>query len=486
MKRIIYTYILLLMLPLSITSCKKFLEKEPVGRVSKGALFEDVNGAKVALVGSYRLMLDYKRTEFGMFGDVASDNVISIASASNANSVMLEAFNFSHTADDAIRSSYYIWQNIYATLNNVNNIINALDGLKTKYPGQLAQIEEIEGQALVMRAICFLDLSEVFAQPYNYTADGSHLGIPIPTKTPSPGAAVPRATIKETYDQILSDLNTSLPYLVKYRNGGDQALISYQAALGLLSRVYLYKGDWENCVKTADMVISDNKYRLANAAEYKQVFNTYPASTGSNASVKIETLFHLSGSGIEKVNAKEIISVFSSPSIAQYAASSKLVGMFKPDDIRLSSMFKNVGPNFISNKYGEIEFAKTQAYLVKVIRLSEVYLNRAEAKWNLKKYSEAAADLKIIYQRARTGSIEQIIETPEVLYQTIADERNRELCFEGHRLFDIVRRKENLQRGSDCNATVCTLNYPNNKFILPFNTRELEANPALKQNPGYN
>jgi len=486
MKRIIYTYILLLMLAFDLTSCKKFLEKEPVGRVSKGALFEDVNGAKVALVGSYRLMLDYQRSEFGMFEDVASDNVISISSASNANSVMLEAFNFSHTADDATRSSYYIWQNIYATLNNVNNIINALGELKTKYPGQLAQIEEIEGQALVMRAICFLDLSKVFAQPYNYTADASHPGIPIPTKTPSPGAAVPRATIKETYDQILSDLNASLPYLVKYRNGGDQALISYQAALGLLSRVYLYKGDWENCVKTADLVISDNKYRLADATEYKKVFNTYPVTpTKDNPSViNIETLFHLSGQIIEKVNAKEIISVFSSPAIAQYAASSKLVDSYTANDIRLSNMFKNVGPNYITNKYGETEFAKTQAYVIKVIRLSEVYLNRAEAKWNLQKYGEAAEDLRIISQRAHPGST--VVIDLANLKQEIADERNRELCFEGHRLFDIVRRKENLQRGSDCNATVCSLNYPNNKFILPFNTRELEANPALKQNPGYN
>ncbi len=481
MKRIIYIYIL--MLAFGLTSCKKFLEKEPVGRVSKGALFEDVNGAKVALVGSYKLMLDYRRNEFGMIEDVASDNVISISSAVNANSVMLEAFNFSHTADDATRSSYYIWQNIYATLNNVNNIINAVGELKAKYPGQLAQIEEIEGQALVLRAICFLDLSMVFAQPYNYTADASHPGIPIPTKTPSPGAAVPRATVKETYDRILSDLNASLPYLVKYKNGGDQALISYQAALGLLSRVYLYKGDWENCVKTADLVIADSKYRLANTAEYKQVFTAYPAAT---ASPKVETLFHLSGQMLEKVNAKEIISVFSSPVIAQYAASSKLIEMFDPNDVRLSSMFKNVGPNFITNKYGEIEFAKAQAYVIKVIRLSEVYLNRAEAKWNLQKYSEAKDDIKIISQRAHTVPIGNNDQTPAELYQTIADERNRELCFEGHRLFDIVRRKGNLQRGSDCNATVCSLNYPNNKFILPFNTRELEANPALKQNPGYN
>jgi len=486
MKRIIYIYIL--MLAFGLTSCKKFLEKEPVGRVSKDALFEDVNGAKVALVGSYRLMLDYRRNEFGMIEDVASDNVISIPAAINSNSVMLEAFNFSHSADDAARSSYAIWQNIYSTLNNVNNILNAVDGLKVKYPGQLAQVEEIEGQALVLRAICFLDLSMVFAQPYNYTADASHPGIPIPTKTPSPGAAVPRATVKETYDQILRDLNASLPYLVKYRNGGDQALISYQAALGLLSRVYLYKGDWENCVRTADLVIADNKYRLANAAEYKQVFNAYPIlPTKDNPSlINIETLFHLSGQMIEKVNVKEIISVFSSPVIAQYAASSKLIEKFDSNDIRQSSMFKNVGPNYITNKYGEVEFTKAQAYLIKVIRLSEVYLNRAEAKWNLQKYAEAKADIKIISQRAHTTQILDIDETPTALYQIIADERNRELCFEGHRLFDIVRRKQNLQRGSDCNAIVCSLTYPNNKFILPFNTRELEANPALKQNPGYN
>jgi hypothetical protein len=484
MKQIKYIQVVLILIVFSITSCKKFLEREPIGRVSRSVLFEDVDGAKVALNGAYKLAFDYYRNEYGMLGDVASDNVKNVPLESNV--VMLEAYNFTHTASDDLLSSYHIWKQILEALNNVNNILNALDELKSKYPTKIAQIEEVQGQALVLRALCHLDLSKTFAQPYSFTADGSHLGVPVLTKTPSPGAAVARATMKETYDQIISDLNASLPYLIKYRNGGDQALVSYQAALGLLSRVYLYKGDWTNCINAANKVISDNKYRLASATEYKSSFLTYPAAT---ATPNVETLFHLSGLGLTTVGAKEVIGVYSYPSdrVVQYPASSKLLNSFDASDIRLLNMFKSVGPNKGTNKYADDVFTTSSAYLLKVIRLSEVYLNRAEANWNLRKFAEAAEDIRVISQRAHPNQTIVISYANNAdLYQKIADERNRELCFEGHRLHDIVRRKENLVRGSDCNSTVCTLNYPNNKVILPFNVREIDANPALKQNPGYN
>jgi starch-binding outer membrane protein, SusD/RagB family len=481
MKKLIYKSILLAMLVLSFASCKKFLEKEPIGRVGKNVLFEDVLGAKVALTGAYKSMLNYYKLEYGMHGDVASDNVVNIFSN---DPFMLQSFNFSSTSGDDALVAGHIWLAVFETLNNTNNILNAIPNLKAEFPNQLNELDAIEGQALVIRAICHLDLSKVYAQPYNFTPDASHLGVPVLTKTPSPGAQVPRKTMKQTYDQILSDLNAALPYLNKYNNATDQALVSYQAALGLLSRVYLYKGDWENSVKAANLIIEDTKYSLATASEYKSVFQEYPGIS----SVKKEVLFQLSALGFTKVSTKEIMSIFSAPSVtvAQYGASSKLINLFDTNDIR-NNMFGDVGGYHISKKYTEGSLAANTPYTIKVIRLSEVYLNRAEANWNLKKYPEAAEDLRIISQRAHPSQTIVInYASPADLYQQIADERNRELCFEGHRLYDIVRRKENLQRGNDCNSTVCLLTYPNNKFVLPITTKELDANKALQPNPGYN
>lgn len=474
MNKLIYKIILLATLMFSFASCKKFLEKEPIGRVGKQVLFEDVNGAQLGLVGAYRLVLDYHRNEFGMHGEVASDNMV--YTTTPAVQGVMQSYNFSSTPEDDALVTGHIWLSIFETLNNVNNVLNALPALKEKFPNQLSQIETIEGQALVLRALCHFDLSKVYAQPYNFTADASHLGVPVLTKTPSPGENVVRRTMKQTYDQILLDLSNALPLLNKYNNFTNQALVSYQAALGLLSRVYLYKGDWQNCLNTSNAVIGDTRYKLATATEYKSLFSTYTPNTNTS-STKSEVLFQLSGASLEKVSVTELITMFST----QYGASLKLLNTFDADDIRKTQLFNTLNtPRIYTTKY-------TSAYTIKVVRLSEIYLNRAEANWNLKNYNDAKEDLRVISQRAHPNQTINIGNpSPDDLYRLIADERNRELCFEGHRLYDIVRRKENLVRGVDCNSTVCTLTYPNDKFVLPITTKELDANKGMKQNPGYN
>jgi tetratricopeptide (TPR) repeat protein len=478
MNRLIYKVILFAVLGLSLASCKKFLEKEPYGKISKSIVFDNVEGAQLALNGSYKLMLTYYRAEYGMYNDVASDNLVNVNAASTDQS-MLAQYNFSSTTDDEFTAPGHIWLNIFETLNNVNNLINALPDLKKKFPGEIAAIEAIEGQALAIRALCHLDLSKVFAQPYTFTLDGSHLGVPVLTKTPNPGAEIARNSVKEVYDQMITDLNAALPLLQKYNNT-NQVVFNYQAALALLSRVYLYKGDWAQTVAKATQVITDNTFKLADATNYKSVFTTYP-----DVNPKVEMLFELSNKGyITFSSTNDINAIFSDIDAAKYAAGLKLLNLFQNDDIRKTIMFSAKATNSFTKKFADGK--ASSSFTVKVIRLSEAYLNRAEANWNLGKYPEAAEDIRFIQQRARPSTTVVInYNSPADLYKQIADERNRELCFEGHRLYDIVRRKENLVRASDCNSTICTVNYPNNKFVLPITRKELEANRAMQPNPGY-
>jgi tetratricopeptide (TPR) repeat protein len=474
MNRLSYKVILLVVLSLSLASCKKFLEKEPYGKISKSIIFDNVEGAQLALNGSYKLMLNYYRGEYSIYNDIASDNVFTIGTSDQS---MLTQFNFSSTLGDDESAPGHIWLGIYNVLNNVNNIINALPELKTSFPNELAAIETVEGQALAMRALCHLDLSRVYAQPYTFTNDASHLGVPVVTKTPNPGTEIARNSVKEVYDQILTDLNTALPLLQKYNNT-NQVVFNYQAALALLSRVYLYKGDWAQTVTKATQVITDNTFTLATAVNYKSVFTTYPDNNP-----KVEILFELSNKGYLTFSPGDISNIFSDIDNAKYAAALKLLNLYAADDIRKTTMFTDKATRSFTKKFGD--GAASNLLTVKVIRLSEAYLNRAEANWNLGKYPEAAEDIRFIQQRARVSTVTINYNSPADLYKQIADERNRELCFEGHRLYDINRRKENLVRGGDCNSTVCSLTYPNNKFVLPITAKELDANKAMKPNPGY-
>ncbi|WP_256013966.1 RagB/SusD family nutrient uptake outer membrane protein [Desertivirga xinjiangensis] len=482
MKKIIFKISILFIISV-FYSCEKFLEREPIGRIGKEALFSDVNGARLALNGSYNHMLSYYRKEYGMYADIASDNVFKRV---DGPAVMLSQFDFVSNPEEDEAAVGHIWQSILESLNNVNNVLNALPGLASTYPNQIAEIERIKGQALVLRAICHFDLCKTFAQPYNFTSDASHPGVPVLLKTPAPGTLISREPVKNVYNQIIADLNESLP-LLKTHFSKDQAIVNYYAAVGLLSRVYLYMGESDKCIAAANEVIADNVFSLASATEYAEVFlkETIPGPSK-------EVLFHLSGKGIPNtISSMDINSAFSDSSGA-YIASNKLIELFDENDIRKSTMFtvrKTPGVNYgtmSTKKYANGKVSKDDPFYVKVIRLSEVYLNRAEAKFQKGLYPEAAEDIRIISQRSHPSqTISITYNTPQELEQIIQNERNRELCFEGHRLFDLTRTKKDLVRGAGCNSSVCLLTYPNNKFILPIPRPELDANKGMKQNPGY-
>ena len=79
-------------------------------------------------------------------------------------------------------------------------------------------------------------------------------------------------------------------------------------------------------------------------------------------------------------------------------------------------------------------------------------------------------------------------EFPNKLGQTLKDEilleRRLELCFEGQRLWDLMRKKEDIVR-TQCTASICFIPYGDDTNILPIPQIETDVNSNIKQNPGY-
>lgn len=61
----------------------------------------------------------------------------------------------------------------------------------------------------------------------------------------------------------------------------------------------------------------------------------------------------------------------------------------------------------------------------------------------------------------------------------------RELCFEGHRLFDLTRHRQGVVRHNAEGEVIFERSYPDNYFVLPICQLEIEANRGIQQNPGY-
>lgn len=455
---------------LLISACgKSFLEKENIGKISKELMFKDMEGIRAGLVGAYNRVANYAVQEFGVYGDIAGDHVKQ--RADNTELFMKPQYDFTSQQEQEAGAVGHIWLNILEALDNTNNVLDAIPTLKGQFPLSETELESINGQALILRALCHFDLSKAYAQTYTYSTDASHLGVPLLKSTPGPGENVSRKTMKETYAMIIEDLKEGERLLRKVNSAKDQFATSYQAAWGLLSRVYLYMGDWQKSVDYADSLIQKGGFVLTPAADYSAMFRSEMPGK--------EVVFQLYS---RRYSSSTVGFVFTE----QTAAANKLIDLYDTDDTRLDMFKDSIGLKF-SMKYVRGASSTSRPPMdPKVVRLSEAYLNRAEALWQLNKYNLAIADVELIANRSHPVSPVVAPTDPAQLYQFICDERSRELCFEGHRLFDITRRKQKLERGADCNSETCLLNFPDNRFVLPIPQKELDANRAMQPNPGVN
>ena len=470
---------------IALSSCGKgFLEIDPIGQVGKEQVFADLNGISAALTGSYNLTAMFFHHQYGIYGDLRADDVERVGSTGTAT--MVNEYNYLYNEEDATGATLNIWANGYEALNNINNVIAGVPNLKANFPAQSTALAQIEGEAHMLRALIFFALSNVYAQHYTYTADASHLGIPIPLQTPAPGVKIARATMKDTYAQIIRDLEKGISSLSSVNKGAIYA--SSDAAKGLLSRVYLYMGDYDNAIKYASEIITENKHPLASAANYKAMF------TGDNqfsdfGSINSEVLWQFN---VFAISNGYISSFYGSNTAYQAIAKKSFVDMFESTDVR-KSMIETSGatPTYriLKNSLNPGTSEAKWPVNFKVIRSAEVILNRAEAYFHKQQYNLAVEDLKTIQARALNTTVDNITisyTTPTELLTLIKNERRKELAFESHRIYDILRYKENLDRGNGCNSSVCSITYPNDIFIMPIPQRELDANDLIIPNPTVN
>jgi hypothetical protein len=150
------------------------------------------------------------------------------------------------------------------------------------------------------------------------------------------------------------------------------------------------------------------------------------------------------------------------------AASNDLLNLFSAGDVRgRNTMFtqRTISGTtyYFTNKYqGMADSADNQ----KLIRISEIYLSRAEALAESNNLTLALADLNRIRKRANATSPDLVLSSKQQVLDSIFVERRRELCFEGQGLFDITRKKKGLVR-SDCQGARCTITYPSTLFAVP-------------------
>jgi hypothetical protein len=235
--------------------------------------------------------------------------------------------------------------------------------------------------------------------------------------------------------------------------------------------------------KTAAVdVITNGGFTPVTAANYASYWAASAVTT-----TKLETLFEVSSDAVANLAFDALSYMYSqNGNYGDMVIASDLYALFVTGDVRknlypLVARPKPAGPVIPTvDKYPVIagDYSDT-----KVLRLSEMYLIAAEASLPASE-SDALTYLNFITSRR---SATPVASTGAQLFEDVITERRKELAFEGDRYLDLLRLKRAVQRSANYPADVRTVEYANNRRILPIPQSEGDANPEIKnqQNPGY-
>jgi hypothetical protein len=457
------------------SSCKKQLELSPKDALNTNEALSTIEGVNSAILGMYSSMrsASYYGRSLYVYGDLSTGDVY--LSQTNSNRYG-STFQRNYAASDA--SILDLWTAVYITISRANNIINSVD----KVTGAQSQKDLAKGQALFVRALGYFDLVRIFAKPYNQ-GNGSQAGVPV-VLISDVSNYPKRNTVTEVYEQIITDLNLAKT-LLSATTAADKVTASKYAVSALLSRVYLYKGDHANAISEANAVTSNNSFVITPSA----ALATFYATPGA-----AEDIFTIKFLATESLGSDNIGSIYLKPGYGDIRVSPDLVAIFdKVNDKRYQlfiSPFSNSPKEFQNNKYVRQD-GISGLYSPKVLRLSEVLLNRAEAANKAGGQDELAlADLNRI--RANRGLAPLTGVAGSTLLTEILLERRKEFMFEGQFFFDLMRNGITMQRifcndPLEISSPQCSLSATDPKTIAPIPQAELSANPSLagQQNPGY-
>ncbi len=173
--------------------------------------------------------------------------------------------------------------------------------------------------------------------------------------------------------------------------------------------------------------------------------------------------------------------------VPQYPVNNELANAFEPGDLRKNSWLDSTGPLNGVNYYYPYKYKIRKSDQTNipeynmVLRLSEQYLIRAEARANQDNLAGAMEDINTIRSRAGLAAISSSSSQTEVL-NAIAQENRVEFCFEGG------RRWFNLKRTNQADAVLSIIkgsNWQTTDQLYPVPSSELLLNPNLTQNEGY-
>ncbi|HCC87344.1 MAG TPA: RagB/SusD family nutrient uptake outer membrane protein [Prevotella sp.] len=406
--------------------------------------------------------------------------------------------------------SYDMYYTYYRKIKGANAIIDYI-GTVT---GSENDINNVMAQAYALRGFYYLNLVNIFGQPYNEDPDG--LGVPLKLTSGVEKEPLARNTVRQVYDQIVKDL-LEAERLYNLLPAANQWKQNYRTSLPMvetiLSRTYLYMENWEEAAKYAKKVMDDTRFKLLD-------LNTIPTTeTESGQTKRVYTNYHSYSQSTEVIFpygnvadwagwVEDYVTESSStgePRVPYFRASDDLLSIFTDDDLRKERYIvrKDFNGEQMPLAIGKLNVNSSYrptggtGIFGRSVRLAEAYLNYMEAEAMIAKETGDANARQEAIQALNTLRSKRFaenyapnpedIDNADKLVEFIHKERRRELCFESHRWYDLRRwgmpEIKHVWYSTKDTKTVYTLQAKDPQYTVPIPETAIENNINLKQNP---
>ena len=460
-------YIALLMLGVGcmISCTDDAIDLSPKDSITYGVAFETAARCELAIVGCYDAAQsgyypgnDQRRGyPFGAAstqqGDMKGEDMLNVQ----------QFFAITYNGDYGTSSpnGQAHWECTYQMINKINIVI---DGLETALGNGVITQEKYNdavGELRFLRALGFHEMLVYFSMPYAATADASHYGIPVSIvpinsiEKVEEAKSAGRKTVKETYDQILEDLEFAEANLAatkaditknKLRDSDNPiSRATKTAAIALKARIYQHMGLWDKVASESAKIVSPSAPFSDPIGGRK--LTEQPEGPFANNSDNTESVFSIENSVLDNCTNNGSLSQFYYTVRNLVCISPVIINadFWLPEDLRRDQLTD-------IQSFGGIDAYWSWKYRTgtvmndwtPIIRYSEVLLNYAEAEARLHGVTAKAVDLlNAVRNRAVIDPAKQFTMAtfPNVdkLMEAILNERRIEFLAEGRRWPDIHR-----------------------------------------------
>lgn len=450
----------------SVSSCDSMLDLKPNDYLDDADLFTSVDRLERGVLGVYA---DWYPEYTIRIGSLMTDECRIGLQNSGVEALGQNIFRWTFTSsDDEILAP---WENMYQVIGRVNSIMKGIDDVPVATEEEFQRLTSMKGELLAIRAYAHFELYRIYS--YSGVYDAKALAVPYTTdvninKQPS------RSDAETFFEALWEDISEAEELNPKDADGR----MGIAAIEALHARIALYTNKYSDAILYAGKVI--NKIPLASYSDFPLIWKDKSEA---------EIIFKLKRSNVSTIRPGDLFYNIGADRIL-FTPSLKLMESYDMDnDVRYESWF-TTDESLIENgdlpdiiiKY-EGEPTAQNRNDVKVFRVGEMYLIRAEAELKNGNINASGKDLNTLRSSRIKQYQTETFMNDENLLAAILDERFKELPYEGHRYFDLRRLHKSITRDTaDVETDLRILSTESLHYNIPIPQSEVMANPNMRPN----